>query len=120
MVRCGWRVMSRRAVTITVTIMTMPSMTITIKFTICADNLVNHGILLAWSHVVEINAFPKAMINDVAHNVLFHITQMQIRLTQQRSERVHAGLMRQADMIKTQLTHLSQYTLVVRVVVIVM
>jgi hypothetical protein len=46
--------------------------------TICSRDGVNDGVFLVWSQIVEINTIQKAMVNDMAHNLVFHVAQVHV------------------------------------------
>ena len=72
-------------------------MTITAVLTatraICLRNGISNGIFLVRSQIVEIDTVQKAVINDVTHNLIFHIAQVHVRLAQKRA---YTGLMRES------------------------
>lgn len=59
-------------------------MTITAVLTatraICLCNGVSDSVLLLRSQIVEIETIQKAVINDMTHNLVFHIAQVHIGL----------------------------------------
>lgn len=56
-------------------------------------NGISDSIFLFRSQIVEIDTVQNAMVNDVTHNLVFHIAQVHVRLTQKRA---YAGLMRES------------------------
>jgi hypothetical protein len=60
---------------------------------ICLRNGISNGVLLVRSQIVEIDTVQKAVINDVTHNLIFHIAQVHVGLAQKRA---YTGLMRQS------------------------
>ena len=56
-------------------------------------NRISDSIFLFRSQIVEIDTVQKAMVNDMTHDLIFHIAQVHVRLAQKRA---YTGLMRKS------------------------
>jgi hypothetical protein len=80
---------SIRAVTVMMTITAVLAAT----RAVCLRDRLSDGVLLVRSQIVEIDTVQEAVVNDMTHDIIFHIAQVHIRLAQ---EGAYAGLMRES------------------------
>ena len=92
MSRRGWRMVSSRGFTVTVTVTNTITIAtvLTTSRAICLGDGVCDGVFLVRSEIVEIHSVQETMVDDVTHDFIFHVAQVDVRLTEQRT---YTGLM---------------------------